>query len=40
MLLPKVFLVFILIGFLNSCAFLFGDEGMFPSHDGDYLEAE
>ena len=40
MLLPKVFLVFILIGFLNSCAFLFGDEGMFPSPDGDYLEAE
>ena len=25
---------------LNSCAFLFGDDGLFPNRDDDYLEAQ
>ena len=40
MMMLRIILVSMLIGCLNSCAFLFGDEGMFPNPDGDYLEAE
>ncbi len=40
MLILRAVIVPILIGSLNSCAFLFGDEGMFPNPDGDYLEAQ
>ena len=36
----KIILVAVSIGFLNACAFLFGDEGMFPNPDGSYHEAE
>tara|TARA_B100001250_G_scaffold297966_1_gene259457 strand:+ start:5209 stop:6258 length:1050 start_codon:yes stop_codon:yes gene_type:complete len=35
------FLFFIgMIALLNSCAFLFGDDGLFPNPDDDYLEAQ
>ena len=35
------FLVFtIFIGSLNSCAFIFGDDGLFPNPSDDYLEAK
>ena len=40
MLILRIMVVPILIAGLNSCAFLFGDEGMFPNPDSNYLEAE
>ena len=40
MLVLRVILPFILLTSLNSCAFLFGEDGMFPDPGDGYLEAE
>ena len=40
MLVLRIILPFILLTSLNSCAFLFGEDGMFPDPGDGYLEAE
>ena len=40
MLILRIILPFVLLTSLNSCAFLFGDDGMFPDPGDGYLEAE
>ena len=40
MLVMRIILSFILLTSLNSCAFLFGEDGMFPDPGDGYLEAE
>ena len=36
----KLILQTILMATLNSCAFMFGDDGLFPNRNDDYLEAQ